>query len=107
MMKHGDQVQCTNISSEFEFVGQRSKAKVTRTKNEKGGIFRERSSGSGARVVSSASCTPVGKSAHAVYNLLKSVFLKPENSANKLLFEVFCQESARRNVAKMKDKSIK
>jgi len=98
-------VQKSRPSSNLGVKGQRPKSpgqKKRKRRHCSGAVL-----GVGARVVSSASCTPVGKSAHAVYNLLKSVFLKQENSANKLLFEVFCQESARRNVAKMKDKSIK
>ena len=53
------------ISPEFEFGGQRSNVKVTRNKKRKSAtFFREQSSR--ARVVSSASSTPVGKSSHAV-----------------------------------------
>jgi len=59
-------VQCTKISPEFAFGGQRSKVKVTRDKKEKCDIFPESSSRapSCAAVVASAA-TPVGKSAHA------------------------------------------
>ena len=56
-------MHCTKISPEFEFGGQRSKVKVTRDK--KTDFFSE--AVLGARVVSSASSTPVGESAHAVY----------------------------------------
>jgi len=58
-------VHCTKISPKFEFGGQKSKVKVTRDKKRKSvAFFGERSSG--AQVVSSASSTPVGKSAHAI-----------------------------------------
>ena len=56
---------CTKISPEFEFgvKGQRSRSAGTK-KRKSAAFFPERSLG--ARVVSSASSTPVGKSAHAV-----------------------------------------
>ena len=64
MMKLGGQVQWKKISPEIELgvKGQRSRSPGTKTKKVR--HFWEPSSG--ARVVSSASSTPVGKSAHAV-----------------------------------------
>ena len=65
MMKLGSYVHCTKISSSANLgvIGQRSRSSETK-KTKKCGIFLERSSR--MQVVSSASSTPVGKSAHAV-----------------------------------------
>ena len=64
MTKLGGQVHCTKISLQFEFRVKGQGSRSPGTKRKKCGIFSR--AVLGARVVSSASSTQVGKSAHAV-----------------------------------------